>query len=165
MSRGHAGTKEMVSLFVSAIEQAGVRAILQGWEAFLPEMRLPTQIYPAGALPHSWLLLHATVIVHHGGYGTTAAGLRAGIPALVIPFVADQFTWGQKLYEIGVGPKPIPAAKLDRSKLAAALRDLNENASYRAAAVRLGEQIRSEQGNARAVCLIEEFHLSCKQNE
>ena len=83
----------------------------------------------------------------------------------MIPFVADQFTWGQKVFELGVGPKPIPASKLDRPKLAAALRNLKENTSYRAAAVPLSEQIRSEQGIARAVCLIEEFHLSCKQNE
>lgn len=165
MSRGHAGTKEMAGRFISAIEQAGIRAILQGWEAFLPEMRLPAQIYPAGPLPHSWLLPHAAAIVHHGGYGTTAAGFRAGIPALVIPFVADQFTWGQKVFDLGVGPKPIPASKLDQQKLAAALRDLKENTSYRAAAVRLGEQIRSEQGIDRAVCLIEEFHLSREHSQ
>jgi sterol 3beta-glucosyltransferase len=156
MSRGLAGAHETASMFVDAIQQAGVRAIVQGWEAALKEMSLPATIYPSGPLPYGWLLPHSAGIVHHGGFGTTAAGLRAGIPALVVPHIADQFYWGQKVYDLGVGPRPIPRGKLDTPKLVDALKELLENRNYRMAASQLGEQIRSENGIVNAVRLLEE---------
>jgi len=104
---------EAVSLFVDAIQQADVRAIIQGWDVGMKQLTLPPTIYPARSLPHSWLLPHCAGVVHHGGYGTTSAGLRAGIPALVIPHITDQFFWSQKVHELGVGLPPIARGKLD----------------------------------------------------
>jgi UDP:flavonoid glycosyltransferase YjiC (YdhE family) len=95
-------------------------------------------------------------IVHHGGYGTTAAGFRAGIPALVIPHVVDQFYWGQKVHDLGVGPKPIRRADLESERLADALEELVQNKKILTSAASLGEQIRSESGVKNAVRLIEE---------
>jgi sterol 3beta-glucosyltransferase len=156
MSRGQAGAQETAGLFVTAIQQAGLRAIILGWETAPAEMSLPPSIYPARSLPFDWLLLRAAEIVHHGGFGTTAAGLRAGIPALVIPHIVDQFYWAQKVFELGVGPKPIPRGKLDVPKLSAALKELDENSSFQAAAVKNGAQIGSEKGIDQAVCRIQE---------
>jgi sterol 3beta-glucosyltransferase len=156
MSRGQAGALETAGLFVAAIQQAGLRAIILGWESALEEMSMPPNIYPTGSLPFGWLLPRAAGIVHHGGFGTTAAGLRAGIPALVIPHIVDQFYWSQKVFELGVGPKPIPRRKLDIPKLSAALKELDENSSFRAAAASIGAQIGSEKGIDQAVCLIQE---------
>ena len=61
---------------------------------------LPETIFHTGPLPHDWLLERAAAIVHHGGFGTTAAGLRAGIPAVIIPHIIDQFIWGQRVYNL-----------------------------------------------------------------
>lgn len=156
MSLGDADALESASLFVGAIQQVGVRAILQGWEAGVKGLTLPPSIYAAGSLPHSWLLPRCAGIVHHGGYGTTAAGLRAGIPALVIPHIADQFYWGQQIHELGAGPQPIRRARLEIKALAASLDELVQNEKLHTTASLLGEHIRSEKGIENAVRLIEE---------
>jgi len=156
MSVGDDDAAASASLFVNAVRQAGVRAIVQGWEAGIKELTLPPDILATGSLPHGWLLPHCAGVVHHGGFGTTAAGLRAGIPALVIPHMADQFYWGQHVHELGAGPQPIRRAKLDAAGLAASLDGLVRNEDLRAAACALGERIRAEDGVANAVKLIEE---------
>ncbi len=74
---------ESAALFLEAIKQTGVRAIIQGWEAGIRQLILPPNIFPTGSLPHSWLLPWCAGVVHHGGFGTTSAGLRAGVPAFV----------------------------------------------------------------------------------
>ena len=156
MSLGDCDAAESASLFVDAIRQANIRAIIQGWEAGIEPSTLPPKIYAASALPHSWLLPHCAGVVHHGGYGTMAAGLRAGIPALVIPHIADQFYWGQKISELNVGPQSIPRTKLETQGLAASLNELVRNEELHVTAAVLGEQIRSEDGITKAVRLIEE---------
>jgi len=155
MSLGDDDALASASLFVKAIQQANLRAIIQGWEAGIRQMRLPPDIYSAGSLPHGWLLPHCAGIVHHGGFGTTAAGLRAGIPALVIPHIADQFYWGQQVYDLGVGPQPIRRTKLDENGLAASLEELIRNERLREKASRIGEEIRTEKGVENAIRLIE----------
>lgn len=156
MSLGDGDALESASLFVNAIQQADVRAIIQGWEAGIKQLTLPPNIYATGSLSHSWLLPHCAGVVHHGGYGTTSACLRAGIPALVIPHIADQFYWGQRVHELGVGPQPIRRAKLDTKGLVASLDELVRNEKLHSTASILGEQIRSENGVENAVQLIEE---------
>jgi sterol 3beta-glucosyltransferase len=118
MSLGDEDALESASLFVDAIQCSGVRAIVQGWEAGIKQLNLPPQICAAGSLPHNWLLQQCAGIVHHGGYGTTAAGLRAGIPALIIPHIADQFYWGQRVQQLGGGLPFIPRPKLKCEGLA-----------------------------------------------
>jgi len=155
ISLGDADALESASLFVNAIQQADVRAIIQGWEAGIKRLTLPPTIFATGSLPHSWLLPHCSGVVHHGGFGTTSAGFRAGIPALVIPHIADQFYWGQRIHELGVGPQPIRRAKMDPNSLAASLAELVWNEQLHAAAATLGEKIRAENGVENAVQLIE----------
>jgi len=156
MSLGEEDALESANLFVDAIQDAGIRAIIQGWKAGIKQLTLPPNIYAAASLPHSWLLPKCAGIVHHGGYGTTAAGLRAGIPALVIPHIADQFYWGMQIFELEVGPQAIPRTKLDTNRLAAALKELIRNEQIRSKATELGKQIRSENGVENAVVLIEQ---------
>lgn len=157
MSLGAGDAFESARLFVKAIQQAGVRAIIQGWESGIKNMTLPANICAAGSQPHSWLLPKCAGVVHHGGYGTTAAGLRAGIPALVIPHIADQFYWGQRVYELGVGLQPIRPLKLNSQVLAASLDELVQNDELKVTASKLGKQIRTENGIEIAVRLIEEI--------
>lgn len=93
-------------------------------------------------------------VVHHGGAGTTGAGLRAGIPSIITPFFGDQPFWGQRVYELGVGPKPIPRQRLTVENLADAIQCAISDRAMRENASRLGERIRAEDGIARAVTVI-----------
>jgi len=156
MSLGEDDALESATLFVDAVQEAGIRTIIQGWKAGIKQLTLPPNIHMADSLPHSWLLPKCSGIVHHGGYGTTAAGVRAGIPALVIPHIADQFYWGKQISELGVGPQPIPRTKLETNRLTAALKELIRNEQIRSRATELGKQIRSENGVENAVVLIEQ---------
>lgn len=78
-------------------------------------------------VPHDWLYLRVKVAVHHGGAGTTSASLHAGIAAITMPLGIDQFFWGERIYKIGVGPKPIPQRALNAEKLANAIQESLEN--------------------------------------
>ena len=147
---------ETAALFVDAIHQAGVRAIIQGWGSALEQLTLAPTVHAAGSLPHSWLLPRCAALVHHGGFGTTSAGLRAGIPALVIPHIADQFFWAQRVHELCAGPLPIRRPKVTATTLASSLHELVRNEDMRTAASTLGAQIRSESGVGNAVRVIEE---------
>jgi UDP:flavonoid glycosyltransferase YjiC (YdhE family) len=150
---------EAAQITLTAVEQAGVRAIIQGWDEPMKQLQIPPSIFHAGSIPHDWLLAHASGLVHHGGFGTTSAGFRAGIPSLVIPHIIDQFIWGQKVAELGVGPQPIPRSKLDSTKMTAALIQMKSPAMREKAAA-LGELIRSEPDGVReAVKLIEKSVL------
>jgi len=146
---------EAASITVKAVEQAGLRAIVQGWDEVMESIHIPSTILHAGPMPHAWLLEHCSGIIHHGGFGTTAAGFRAGIPAVVIPHIIDQFIWGAKVQELGVGPQPISRTKLTVERLTDALLQLSNDLEMREKAAALGRQIRSENGVERAIELIE----------
>ncbi|HMQ54933.1 MAG TPA: glycosyltransferase, partial [Anaerolineae bacterium] len=104
-----------------------------------------------------WLFPQMAALVHHGGAGTTAAGLRAGVPAIIIPFFGDQPYWGRRLAELGVGPKPIMFKDLTVDLLAQAICTATGNPHMQAKAANLGQRLRAENGVARAVHLIEAF--------
>lgn len=106
-------------------------------------------------MPHDWLFNHVRAVVHHGGAGTTAAGILAGRPTLVIPFGGDQPFWGARVRALGLGPKPIPRDKLTVAKLSKALTQLTTIKSYRVAARELGERLRKEEGAVTAANIIE----------
>lgn len=156
MSLGNGDVVETARLFVDAIQAAEVRAIIQGWEAGLTQLPLPSTIYAAGSLPHSWLMPHTSGVVHHGGFGTTSATLRAGIPHQVIAHIADQFFWGQRVHKLGVGLPFISRPRLNSAKLVAALQALSQHSELHTTAALIGERIRAESGVDQAVRLIEE---------
>jgi UDP:flavonoid glycosyltransferase YjiC (YdhE family) len=94
-------------------------------------------------------------VVHHGGAGSTGAGLRAGVPSIITPVAADQYAWAEQVVKAGVGP-PVPDLKsLTAEKLAEAIRMAVHDSDLRTRAARLGERIRAENGVARAVEIIE----------
>jgi sterol 3beta-glucosyltransferase len=105
-------------------------------------------------VPHSWLFPRMSAVVHHGGAGTTAAGLRAGVPGIVCPFFGDQSFWGERIAALGAGPAPIPIARLTAPGLATAIEAVvGSGASARAVRQRsadLGAGIRAEDGVTRA---------------
>ncbi len=113
------------------------------------------------AVPHDWLLPQCKMIVHHGGAGTTSAGLQAGIPNIVVPFAVDQPFWGRRVHAVGAGPIPIPVKKLSTEKLTRAILEA-ESKDNRERAALIGRRIRSEDGVGAAVRWIEkhshDFH-------
>jgi UDP:flavonoid glycosyltransferase YjiC (YdhE family) len=148
---------EAAKITLAAVQQAGVRAIIQGWNEPFQSLTIPETVFHTGSIPHDWLLTHSSALVHHGGFGTTSAGLRAGIPSMAIPHIIDQFIWGQKLFELGVGPKPISRSKLTVASLADALEKLKNDKSMKEKSSKLGDIIRSEKGVVKAVGLIQDF--------
>ncbi|MGC9398176.1 MAG: glycosyltransferase [Anaerolineae bacterium] len=156
MSSGeHADARETVQLILDAVCRVGARAVIQGWEKTLQAFDLPPTIHPAGALPHSWLFKHVTAVVHHGGFGTTAAALRAGVPSVVVPHIIDQLYWGERVDTLGVGPAALRRTRLSADKLAQALQEALHDRELRTRAAELSAQIRAETGVRNAVQLIE----------
>jgi UDP:flavonoid glycosyltransferase YjiC (YdhE family) len=156
MSISGEDAQEAAEITINAFQDAGERAIIQGWDEPLEMMTLPPNIFHAGSIPHEWLLPRSSAIMHHGGFGTTAAAFQAGIPQVVIPHIIDQFIWGQKVHELGVGPQPISRAKLRRETLTQAIGQVLHDETMRMKASTLGQKIRLERGVARAVELITE---------
>jgi UDP:flavonoid glycosyltransferase YjiC (YdhE family) len=110
-----------------------------------------------GSIPHQWLFPKMAAVVHHGGVGTTAAGLWAGIPAIITPYFGDQPFWGQRVYELGVGPKPIPRHRLTVDRLAESIRYAVSDPVMQEKAACLGKSIQGENGIACAVEILEKI--------
>ena len=147
--------ERLTRIVIEALQQAQVRGILAtGWGG-LATNDLPETIFKLDQAPHDWLFPQMAAVVHHGGAGTTAAGLRAGCPTVVCPFFGDQPFWGQRVHELGVGSEPIPQKKLTVEKLASAIRVVTTDASIRQRAKTLGEKLRQEDGIATAIAFIE----------
>jgi sterol 3beta-glucosyltransferase len=138
-------------LVLDAVSASGCRAILaSGWGGLTPG-DLPDGVFRLEDAPHDGLFPRCAAVVHHGGAGTTAAGLRAGRPTVICPFFGDQPFWGRRVHELGAGPEPIPQKTLTAPKLAAAIREATETPSIRDSARDLGRKIRGENGIQRAM--------------
>lgn len=148
---------EMARTVARALSLAGQRAIvLTGWGGLAPS-ELPPEIFAVDWVPFDWLFPRIAAVVHHGGAGTTAASLRAGVPTIVVPFFLDQFYWGRRVFDLGVGPRPIPRKRLQAEALAEALREATCNSEMRQRATALGKRIRAEDGVARAVASFQRY--------
>lgn len=149
--------KRTAQVVVEALQRANVRGIIaSGWGG-LDASQLPETIFKIEQAPHDWLFPRMAAVAHHGGVGTTSAGLRAGRPTVACPFFGDQPYWGSRVHALGVGPKPIPQKKLTPDNLAAAIREAATNPDLRKNAEALGEKIRAENGVKTAVEFIEEW--------
>ncbi len=156
--------QQLVDLAIEAVQLTGQRAILLGGWAQAHERDLPDSIYAIESAPHAWLFSQmAAVVVHHGGAGTTAAGLRAGVPSVLTPFFGDQPYWGRRVHALGVGPRPIMRKDLTAQRLAGAITQAVTDEAMRCRAAQLGEQIRAEDGIAAAVAIITQ-HLCGKRS-
>ncbi|MBN1813183.1 MAG: glycosyltransferase family 1 protein [Anaerolineae bacterium] len=157
MSLAGEETRQAALMTLEAVQQAGVRAVVQGWDEALAGIDLPETVYHAGPMPHTWLFGRVGAVVHHGGFGTTGSTLCAGKPAIIVPHIIDQHLWAKRVYELGVGPEPVSRAKLTAENLAEAIVQATSDTEMCARAAKLGEQIRSEpDGLTVAVRLIEE---------
>jgi sterol 3beta-glucosyltransferase len=154
-SMGSRKPAETADLVLAALARTGQRAILQSGWGGLMKTNLPEHVLMVDSISHSWLFPRVAAVVHHGGAGTTAAGLRAGVPSIVIPFFGDQLFWGQRVAKLGVGTAPIPRKKLTVELLAQAIHRAVTDPVMRQRAANLGAKIQVEDGIAHAVRTIE----------
>ncbi len=146
---------QTTALVIEALQRAGQRGVLAtGWSGMTQRDDLPEDIFMLESAPHSWLFPRMACVVHHGGAGTTAAGLRAGVPGVIIPFGNDQFAWGRRVSELGVGTS-IPRKKLTADNLSQAI-SFALKPEIQNAAKDLGTRIQSENGVETAVKIIRE---------
>jgi sterol 3beta-glucosyltransferase len=132
----------------AAIRAARVRAVVQsGWAG----LDIPTadDVLTIGEAPHDWLFPRMAAVVHHAGAGTSAAGLRAGVPAVPVPVLADQPFWADRLHRLGAATRPIPLPQLTADRLAAALREVTTNPHLAARAQALSSRLAAENGATR----------------
>jgi sterol 3beta-glucosyltransferase len=134
------------------VKRTGVRAVVQsGWAELGPA---GDDILLIGDLPHDWLFPRTAAVVHHAGAGTTGAGLRAGVPAVPVPFLVDQPFWADRLHRLGVAPHPLPLHELTADTLTDALQSCLDRSTYRHRATELAHRIRAEDGAAVVLSLI-----------
>jgi sterol 3beta-glucosyltransferase len=144
---------------VQAVHEAGVRAVIAtGWGG-LGDVEGSGETMVVERAPHRWLFPRVSAVVHHGGAGTTAAGLLAGRPTVVCPFQGDQHFWAAAVARARAGPEPLPVNKLRAAELAAAIRTALDDPEIRGRADDLAERIGHEDGAGRAskqveACLI-----------
>lgn len=149
------GAERNTQILKEAVRAWGGRAVVaRGWGG-INASDLPPSIYAIEKAPHDKLFQYVSGVVHHGGAGTTAAGLHLGRPTFIVPQTVDQPYWGRRVYELGCGPKPVRLRKLTPELLAEALIDLTTNASYRIAAQELAEKLATENGADKAIKVIE----------
>ncbi|GLQ57898.1 glycosyltransferase [Devosia nitrariae] len=149
------GAQRNTQILKEAVRAWGGRAVVaRGWGGIDPS-DLPENIFAIEKAPHDKLFKYVSAVVHHGGAGTTSAGLHLGRPTFVVPQAVDQPYWGRRVYELGCGPKPVRLRKLTPEILAEALKDLTSNVSYRRRAAAVAEELQAEDGTGKAIRVIE----------
>ena len=150
----------MTKLIFEAIRKTGSRALVsKGWGGLGADaLGIPDNVFMLGNVPHDWLFKHVSCVVHHGGAGTTAAGIALGKPTVVVPFFGDQPFWGSMVAKAGAGPPPIPCKQLTSDRLAAAILDALSPTTL-SKAQELGASIASETGSETGA---HSFHTELK---
>ncbi|RUT32565.1 glycosyltransferase [Arsenicitalea aurantiaca] len=149
------GAERNTEILREAVALWGGRAVVaRGWGGINPD-HLPGDIFAIEKAPHDKLFAHVAAVVHHGGAGTTSAGLYLGRPTFVVPQTVDQPFWGRRVHALGCGPEPVRLRKLTPEVLARALEDLSTNGDYAKAAAAVAAKLNAENGPARAAEIIE----------
>jgi sterol 3beta-glucosyltransferase len=144
-------------IVLTALAKSGQRGVLAtGWGG-MHVLEIPKNVLVINSAPHGWLFPRMSAVVHHGGAGTTAEGIRAGKPTLIVPFIVDQLFWGKRIQELGTGLEPILAKRLTSSNLAGAISEMSSNPKIKQRAETLGRVIRKEDGVGNAVNFIKDY--------
>ncbi|XP_031405285.1 sterol 3-beta-glucosyltransferase UGT80A2 [Punica granatum] len=156
--------EKMTQIIVEALEKTGQRGIInKGWGGLGNLAEPKESIYLLDNVPHDWLFLQCKAVVHHGGAGTTAAGLRAACPTTIVPFFGDQPFWGERVHARGVGPPPIPVEEFSLPKLVDAINFMLDP-PVKKRAVELAKAMENEDGVTGAVRAFFK-HLPCRKPE
>ena len=149
------------TIILDALKQSGQRGILHmGW-GDLGNQPLPESVFKIDYAPYDWLFPRMAMVIHHGGSGTTAFGLRSGVPSSVVSFVFDQHYWGKRIAALGTGPEPIRYKELTVERLTQIILKCVSNSQMKQKAIELGKKVHEENGIKNALKVIEEiFNLS-----
>jgi sterol 3beta-glucosyltransferase len=147
----------ITQIVIETLQQVQRRGIFVTAWGGLRGVETSDRVFAIDAVPFDWLWPQRAAVVHHGGSGATSAGLRAGVPSIVVAFMADQPFWGRRIFELGCGPRPIRRKDLTVDCLADAVTIALTDTTLQTRAATLGEQIRAEDGIARAIDLIEKY--------
>ncbi|KAK2603612.1 hypothetical protein QQS21_004193 [Conoideocrella luteorostrata] len=150
---------KFTEMIFEAVEKAGVRALVsRGWGGFGRD-DVPDSIFMLDNTPHDWLFPRIKGCVHHGGAGTTAIGLKCGLPTMIVPFFGDQYFWGSMVGKSGAGPEPVPYKSLDSDKLAEGIKYLLTDEA-KLAAGKISESIEKDGDGAQNT--VATFHKHMK---
>ena len=145
-------------MIFEAVQMAGVRALVsKGWGGLGGEDDIPENIYMLENTPHDWLFPKVTAVIHHGGAGTTAIGLKCGKPTMIVPFFGDQQFWGNMIGKASAGAMPIPYKHLTAEKLADGIHQLLTDEA-KAKAEEIAKDIEEEGDGAQNA--VRSFHRS-----
>ena len=149
--------EKITNIVLAALERTNQRGIIAtGWGG-VSNADLPDSVLKIDSVPHDWLFPKCMAAIHHGGAGTTAAGLKAGVPTIIVPFFSDQPFWGQRVADLGIGTEPMEQKELTVDKLSTAIATVVSSHQIRDRATALGKQISSENGVENAVMAIEQY--------
>jgi sterol 3beta-glucosyltransferase len=147
----------LLAATAEAARLAGVRVLIgAGWTELTPAgLSLPEHVRLTGNVDFDWLFPRCRAVIHHGGSGTTGAGLIAGKPTWIYSFFFDQPFWGTRVSRLGVGGHG-RFRDLSARSLAEVMRRLNR-ADVQQRASALGDQLRREDGLAAATAAITRY--------
>ncbi|MFF1799410.1 glycosyltransferase, partial [Kitasatospora sp. NPDC058263] len=145
--------ERLSDLVAAAVKRAGVRAVVQAGWADLGGGG--DDVLAIGDVPHDWLFPRTAAVVHHAGAGTTGAGLRAGVPAVPVPVMADQPFWADRLHRLGVAPLVLPFEELSAEALGTAITACTTEPVHRSRAAELARRIATEDGAAPVLAHID----------
>ncbi|KAM3376464.1 sterol 3-beta-glucosyltransferase UGT80A2 isoform X1 [Capsicum galapagoense] len=156
--------QKMTETIVKALEITKQRGIInKGWGGLGNLVEPKDFVYLLDNVPHDWLFLQCAAVVHHGGAGTTAAGLKAACPTTIVPFFGDQPFWGERVHARGVGPLPIPADQFSLDKLVDAIKFMLDP-QVKERALELAKAMENEDGVTGAVKAFFK-QLPCQKHE
>jgi sterol 3beta-glucosyltransferase len=145
--------EQMSNTIAQAARQAGVRAVVQaGWTSLDV---VDESVLTIGEAPHEWLFPRVAAVAHHCGAGTTAAGIRAGVPTIALPAYGDGPFWAQRISELGVSAGTINQRTLSVDRLAEAMRTAVSDIRIRETAQLLAARVGREDGAAAVVTAVE----------
>ncbi|WP_097142848.1 glycosyltransferase [Rhizobium subbaraonis] len=149
----------MTDMILEALEMTGKRGLLTGGGGAIGEVHASSRAFFLSSAPHDRLLPRASSAIHHGGAGTTAASLRAGLPTQIIPFFGDQPFWGRRVAALGAGPAPLARKTLSAAGLAKALAAMDAP-QMRARAAELSTALARERGVEAAIEFLERLSVA-----
>ena len=144
-------------IMIDALRGAGRRGVLVRPREALAAVTTGDDVFAIEAVSHAWLFPQCAAVVHHSASGSTAAGLRAGVPTVPVPHNSDQFSWAKRVHQLGAGSPPIPRRRLTPARLAEAIALATTDDGIRRRAAALGETIAGERGVDRAVDLFQDW--------
>lgn len=148
---------KFTQMIFDAVKKAGVRALVsKGWGGLGGE-NVPDNVFMLENTPHDWLFPKVKAVVHHGGAGTTAIGLKCGKPTMIVPFFGDQQFWGSMIGNAGAGAEAIPYKELTADKLAEGIKQCLTDGA-RENAEKIARDIEAEGDGAQNA--VKSFHRS-----